>query len=454
MLVREPDAVLIIGGGLCAAVVADRLAEAGVRFRLVCPPQGPSIERIPRQGPIGRSRHLGLALGWADGLGGTTNLWGGQLWPWEASDHGPGWPDWIGSLSPQYRSVANLLDPGGSRIHPTTLDGAPKTGQRWPELSSAFNLRTSSWLPMKRRSVQPLLQKLLRRHADAFVPGVARRLDTDGERTLVHVDQVGTSLAFEARAVVVAAGTLGTLDLLANSRADRKDWPALGTGVVDHTSFLVGSIRSQDPRALLALADRYEGGRRLTPKLIFRDAPSGRRAYAHFRPIRPTGGTPDIASWGQAARSSLTSLGSRRRPAPFGFELRVDVEQLVSDGHRFVIEGDERYLDWDVTEAERTLAGRVAQQVLRDVGDIVPGALTVETNPPDCGRDIFHLMGGASLGMGDTDAVVLPDLRLHGMPHVSIVGLSTFPEAGVANPSFLAAAIARRVADRLVDEMS
>lgn len=453
MVAADPGGVLVVGGGLCAAVVAHRLDRAGVPFRLLCPDDTPAIHRVPLQAASGHVRHRGLALGWADGLGGTTNLWGGQLWPWEPDDHGPGWPDWVRSLDRHYRSVARLLDPsrGCAELHAAATRGASDAARLWPELASRFEVRASSWLPRRHRSVRPSLRRSLRR-SGALLSGWAREVACDEGGAVVSVDASDGGHELRASTVVIAAGTLGTVALLARSRQADGAWPALGRGMVDHTSFHVGTLRAPDrPRLLTQLTDRFDGGRRRSPKLVFRDDATGRRAYVHVRPARPVR-APGLASSGEAARAVLEAVGSRRFPAPFGLEVRVDVEQLVVDGHRVDVSGDPPRLVWDVVDAERTMAAAIGRDVLQAFAAVIPGRTSTEWHGTSHVSDIYHLMGGARIGDRPDDGVVTSELRLHGMPRVAVAGLSVFPEAGVANPSFLAAAMADRLATQIVEE--
>lgn len=456
MVAHDPGGVLIIGGGLCAAVVAHRLVDAGVPVRVLCPDDEPAIDRVLRQAAIGSARHRGLATGWADGVGGTTRLWGGQLWPWAPDDHGSGWPEWVRSLDHHYEAVARLLDssPRSAALHAPSVTENVDVRRLWPELAEAFELRSSSWLPRRRRSVGPIMRRLLRHRPGSLVTGHASRVEIDGARAVVTVDGPVGSREIPASTVVIAAGTLGTLDLLRRSRSAEGIWPALGAGMVDHTSFHLGTIRARDePRLLSKFADRFDGGRRRTPKLVFRDATSGRRAYAHLRPARPDRHTLRSAAAPSAVSAALASVAGRRLPAPLGLEVRVDVEQLTSDGHHVDFGEDPPRLVWDVTDAERAMASQVGQKVLDGLGALADGDVVVQATRPSTGEDIYHLMGGARLG-DDADGVVTAQLRLTGMPQVAVVGLSVFPEAGVANPSYLAASMASWLADQIVSERS
>ena len=61
-------------------------------------------------------------------------------------------------------------------------------------------------------------------------------------------------------------------------------------------------------------------------------------------------------------------------------------------------------------------------------------------------RDTNHMMGGARFGASAAEGVVDQRSALHDAPDVLVLGASSFPTGGVANPTMTAAAFALRAA--------
>jgi len=65
--------------------------------------------------------------------------------------------------------------------------------------------------------------------------------------------------------------------------------------------------------------------------------------------------------------------------------------------------------------------------------------------------DGFHQIGLTRMGDDPRDSVVDRDCRVHGVDNLHIASSSVFPTSGQANPTFLAVALAFRLADRLAN---
>jgi choline dehydrogenase-like flavoprotein len=67
--------------------------------------------------------------------------------------------------------------------------------------------------------------------------------------------------------------------------------------------------------------------------------------------------------------------------------------------------------------------------------------------------DMKHPSGTTRMSEDPRRGVVDRDCRVHGVTNLYVVGSSTFPTVGYANPTFLIVALALRLADRLRDEV-
>jgi choline dehydrogenase-like flavoprotein len=64
-------------------------------------------------------------------------------------------------------------------------------------------------------------------------------------------------------------------------------------------------------------------------------------------------------------------------------------------------------------------------------------------------QDTYHPAGSTRMGADATDSVVDSHGRVHGLDNAFVVGSSTFPGIGAANPTLTIVAMALRLAERL-----
>ena len=90
----------------------------------------------------------------------------------------------------------------------------------------------------------------------------------------------------------------------------------------------------------------------------------------------------------------------------------------------------------------------VAKKDISELSDALFGGVT---NIPENTKflDSSHLMGGTRIGINYEDSVVDPNLRVHKTRNLYIVGSSTFPCFGVANPTLHILAQALWLSDRI-----
>ena len=65
--------------------------------------------------------------------------------------------------------------------------------------------------------------------------------------------------------------------------------------------------------------------------------------------------------------------------------------------------------------------------------------------------DGYHQIGTTRMGTNGAQAVVDSDCRVHGLKNLYIAGTSVFPTSGQAHPTFMAVALAARLADHLAN---
>jgi choline dehydrogenase-like flavoprotein len=279
-----PHDVVIVGGGTVALLLAVLLERQGQRV-LVLESGGGGFETLAQElndaTVIGRP-HTGIAVARGRALGGTSNLWGGQLTGFVPSDFearagvsDAPWPITYEDLLPWYEAVAREL-----RLADVLDESTPQAhrlfGDRYPDIPG-FTLFLTRWLkePAMARYFRERLQNapgltvLLHAHATGL------NLAPDGERiTSVRVARPdGTATALHGQRFVLANGTIEIARLLLACAAEQPQvpWagnPWVGAGFQDHLEMRGGRVHLLDkPRFLRTFQNIVLGGHKYQPKL-------------------------------------------------------------------------------------------------------------------------------------------------------------------------------------------
>jgi choline dehydrogenase-like flavoprotein len=279
-----PHDVVIVGGGTVALLLAVLLVRLGQRV-MVLETGGGSFEAPAQElndaSVIGRA-HTGISVARGRALGGTSNLWGGQLTGFVPSDFearegvsDAPWPIRFEDLLPWYDAVASEL-----RLADVLDETSPQAhqlfGDQYPDIPG-FTLFLTRWLKepamarffRERLQNAPGLSVLLHAHATGL------ELTPDGRRiTAMRVARPdGTTTAIHGDRFVLANGTIEIARLLLASAAEhpRAPWagnPWVGAGFQDHLEMRGGRVHLLDkPRFLRTFQNIVLDGHKYQPKL-------------------------------------------------------------------------------------------------------------------------------------------------------------------------------------------
>lgn len=473
-----PD-VAVIGGGALGLYMVKRLSDRGMHPLLIEPPQNSllSLRRAVRDA-TGGSKHVGVYEGWLPGLGGTTQIWGGQLWPWELSDFevpvgstALRWPPAaISDVMANYMHVLRQL--GLSTAHEEAHSGLLSRAQLNGALREG-RVRHSTW--MSRRQRQFAVNEHLSRGRDRVSLCHLRvsSVEPTGRGWLIRgVDSHGSPAQVAVPQMVLAAGTLWNFGIAAQSPA--LAGADLGHGFMDHVSTPVAQFAVENLRRFLRTSSPILHRTVLaSPRLIppERTSSVGVPGYGHWEVQSPEWlplteakqllATRKAAEARRVARglqghvletgaSVLTATMTRRRPVFPGASvvLRVDVEQRPSPMNRleFDAQAGQVVVNWSIGSAERAATRRIASSLLGDL-DMEAAGLRFERLLDEEPRDIFHMMGGLPLG----GTVVNASGALRAGRGGYVVGPATFPSGGLANPTLTALALAEATSERIAN---
>jgi len=506
--------VVIVGGGTVALLLAVLLERQGQRV-LVLESGGGGFE-TPSQAlndatVVGRA-HNGIAVARGRALGGTSNLWGGQLTGFVPSDFearagvsDAPWPITYDELQPWYEAVARelrlaeALDEHTPRAHKLFGDGFPDI--------PGFTLFLTRWLKEpalarffgERLRQSPRLTVLLHAHAtgldlapDGERIAAVRVARPDGSATTVHGDRI-----------VLANGTIEIARLLLACAAQQPQapWagnPWVGAGFQDHLELRGGRVHPLDkPRFLRTFQNIVLGGHKYQPKLRLNTGAASAdpslnvtgyfafessvaehlqhlkvMARSLMRGAVPRQGLGDVLRHVRGMGSAWVPMVVQylrhhriHNPADRGVWLVMHAEQVPRDDSRITLDPQRRdrfgmplaALDWRIGgQAEvRAMAAfvRRASDGLQAAGlarvEIDPLLDGEDPRALDQATDTYHQCGGARMGHHPRDGVVDSELRVFGTSNLYVAGAAVFRTSSYANPTFTALALTARLAERL-----
>lgn len=498
--------VVIVGSGAVGLFLGVLLARSGVRTlvleagdRTLGGFAGTTFESVGR-------RHQGIQISRSRSLGGTTNLWGGQLvelmpadlqqrsWP-----TGEAWPICYEELASCFRETYEALGVPRGIIQDAAV--WERLGMARPHLGHGLEVFLTRWMRV------PNLAVLFSREIEAdpnllvatnsTVQGFA--FDENRIDAVDVCDGMGGRVRVRGQRIVLAAGTIENVRLLLHG-ATAVDCPwrqnkMVGRRFQDH---LGGRIADIKPRAmrdfsrafatLVVMGDKLQPKIRTTNDVVFEPGRLNIQAMMAF----DSSVAENLVFLKQFVKAALYSrrIGSLRSllknsiacsryllplvwnyavqhrlliPGSAKISLHVQSETVPLDESRIMIDPSCRdnyglpkvLLDWRVGQLElpqiKEFAERVAS-ALSPIADvkIVPELAAGQAEFLDKLYDTGHQAGGCIMGESPETGVVDRDLRVFGTRNLFVLGASVFPSSGNANTTFSALALAMRLRNHLI----
>lgn len=503
------DAVVVVGSGAAGIPLSLSLADAGRPVILLesggdITESGSSSEADDLNAGAMLGHPVSVATGRARILGGTTRLWHGQCMrlhdidvddrPWIPSG---GWPIRLAELDKHYADAEVWLGVSQAVGHDRPSSRRRMPALPWNPALLLEDFTEYSQSPDLGRRYHARLAQHQRLwvvlHATA-----GRILVEEGRTVGIEVHSAhAPARTVPSDTVVLAAGAIENARLLMLSDADGI---GLGTGrwhtgrwLQDHP--VIGTAQVVSDRWRL-MQERYSAfhrrGRKFFPKL--RLSPDVQRAeelldatavfdheYADsqldaVRRLVEAGRDRTLTAETKTdlrravtapvplARSAWSRMtrGVVASSQPKSVRLQLWLEQAPSSAS--VIRLDDvtdvfglrrPLLDWRLGDQEILTSRRFTEIITAEMTRL--GLGDVHPLPPmqddDAWRqavtDGFHPAGTARMSKDPTDGVVDPDLQVHGVEGLFVVGSSAFRTSGYANPTLTITALALRLAERL-----
>lgn len=506
---RSGRHAVIIGAGTIGLYLAKLLLEKGLRVTIVEAGDA-SLGSFSTDAfrNVGKP-HQGTRIGRSRSIGGTSNVWGGQLVEFVPADfrgrpwlRNTAWPVGADELAPFVQRAFERLGietaaQNDDTVWQSRLGGTPRFTDD-VEIFLTRWMKTPSMAVMYADDIHsnPRMALLADHTAIGF-----QAQDTHITGVVVRTPD-GDTANLKGNFVVVAAGTVESVRLLMAAQLDPAwscPWQAnrmLGMRFQDHLGGRIGTVTPLDKRRIFRVFSTvYWNGHKFQPKLRVTESAClanrllGAQGIMCFESSatehlvflkqflkaaihsRRLSGIGDFLRHAVACARHLpplmwTYIKEHRMFVPFDSQvvLNVQAEQSPIDASRITIDPSRRdrfglpqaVIDWRVTGEELPTILDLARRCGRALEAAGLGRLTIEPDllalkPSflDTLHDTYHTAGGAIMGVDEKSGVVDRDLRVFGTTNLYVASAATFPTSSSANVTFTALAFATRLADHL-----
>ena len=501
--------IVIVGAGAVGLYTASQLAARG--YSVVVIEAGDShLGNFAAESytSIGRP-HTGIKLGRSRTLGGTTNLWGGQLVEFQPIDFqgrdwlpGSKWPVLYDEIAPYYEmTYRNLAIPPEFIRDADVWRGISCTP---PDLGPEFEVFFTRWLgvpnfaEMFARDIQthPRMSVLTGHTAVGF-RGTGGRIEA-----VRVVDAKGQSHWIHCETIILSAGTIENTRLLLHSAQDpawHAPWcgnPNIGRCFQDHLGGRIASFQPADkPKFFAMFSNVVYSGRKFQPKIRMREDVQVKlrlyntqvffafesevsehmvylkqflRAALYNRKLTGIGDmfrnafgmarhliplmwkyVWDHRIFVPSTAKILMHVQAEHAPCP---ESRITIDESAHDANGL----PRVVLNWQLGGDELRSLREFAIQIRSTLQSAGIGQLNIDEDLLALNQDFlstlgdtYHHAGGINMAASEQDGVVDRNLRVFGTENLYVAGACVFPSTSNANTTFTALTFATRLVDHL-----
>ncbi len=503
---------VVIGSGAVGLYAASELLKRGRDVVVVeagstelgrFEPESYRSVGIPNEGvKIGRSRTLG----------GTTNLWGGQLVEFMPIDFGgrewmPGskWPVSYEEIAAFYRQTYANLGYEGATLDDDAVWKSVSSAR--PRMGDEFEAFLTRWLKFPNFAIYFDKQIQTNEKLQVLAEHTAVGFRGNGEAiTGVQVrDRKGNMHVIEGDTFIMGAGTVETSRLLLHAAAD-EGWACpwrgntnVGAYFQDHFGGMIGTLQPTSTKVFFKnFCSIAKGGHKYTPrfrlrnKILERDKILNIYAMVAFE----SSASEHLVYLKQFLKAALYSrritgivslfrnaAGSIKYLVPLMWAyvwdhrifvpstskvtLRIQGEQFPVEKSRITIDPSYKdsngmprvIVDWQMSGAEQASIREFATRAAKALEDAGLAKLKINEdllamNPKFMGTLVAttHQCGGAFMCNSPADGVVDRNLRVFGTKNLYVGGSCTFRTVSCANTTFTAVTFVTRLVRHLCSE--
>ncbi|HET6142068.1 MAG TPA: GMC oxidoreductase [Candidatus Acidoferrales bacterium] len=500
---------IIIGSGAVGLYAGSELAKRGRRV-LVIESGGAHLGgfAVESHASVGVP-HDGISVGRSRSLGGTTNLWGGQLVEFQPVDFngrdwlpGSAWPVKYEEIAPFYAKAYQNL---GLPPETHSDDGVWKSvSATRPAIGEDFEVFLTRWLKIPSFAIIFGKQYESSESFSVLTGYTAIGFEASGERiTCVRVvDAAGKHHTISGGTFILAAGTIENSRLLLSAAAD-DSWPCpwrknqnIGKYFLDHLGCRAATVKPVDSRKFFdTFSTIWRGGQKYQPKFRLRNEILVRDPILNVQGLfgfessvsenlvylkqfvkaaiysRKIDNLRDVLKNVSACSKYLVPLMWRYVrdhrvfvPSASKISLLIQAEQapIAESCIRLDRSVKDAYglpraiLDWRLGGNEQTSIAeftRRADMALQRASlatlEIDSALQAMDPRFVNTAKDTYHQAGGTVMGDSESDGVVDRNLKVFGTQNFYVGGASTFRTVSNANTTFTALAFTTRLIEHL-----
>jgi choline dehydrogenase-like flavoprotein len=505
----NPDCIVVIGGGTAGLYAARELVRKGKEVLVI----ESGSEALGNFAPetydsVGKT-HEGIRIGRSRSLGGTSNLWGGQLVEFQPIDFigrewlsDSKWPVTYEEVAAYHRQTYENLG-----IGPEFQDDSAvlkQAGVSDPKFNNGLELFLTRWLKIPSMAVAYAEEIRSSERLKVLLEHSVTGFEFEGG-TISGVRIVGPKggqQILRGRTFILACGTFEITRLLlhvASSDCGMCPWGNnrnIGRYFQDHLIGRVASVEIHDRKRFFnTFSTIVRAGQKFQPKLRLQDAALRserilnlygmmafessvsenlvylkqflkaaifsrridglsdlfRNLLACWKHLLPLMWKYVVANRVFVPSTSKVSLHIQsEQPAMPESRISIDLQVMDHLGMPKVI------LDWrtgseelpSILDFARRVDGAFRESGMAELR-IEEGLENGDEAFLDTLRDNYHQVGGARMGFSEEDGVVDRDLKVFGTDNLYVVGASTFRTSGNANTTFTALTLATRLVEQL-----
>jgi len=501
--------VVVIGAGAVGLYAASQLAARG-RHVVVIESGDSHLGSFPAESytTVGRP-HTGIRLGRSRSLGGTTNLWGGQLVEFQPIDFdgrawmpGSKWPVRYDEIAPYYKPTYQNL---GMPMHLLDDDEVWRgVSCNRPDLGPEFEVFFTRW--MGTPNFAELFARQIQTDEKIFVLTGFTAVGFRGNGPRLEAVRVtndkGQTHWIEADTIILAAGTIENSRLLLHTAQD-PGWHApwagnqnIGRFFQDHLGGNIASFEPANKREFFKMfANIVYAGYKFQPKIRMENEVQTRQQLYNTQVFFAFESeiSEHMVYLKQFMRAALynrkisgirdlfrNALGMARYLVPLMWKyvwdhrvfvphtaktlMHVQAEHAPLAESRITIDSSAAdsfglarvVLDWRLAGNELASLREFAIQIRDALQSSGIGQLKIDEdllslNPQFLSKlgDTYHQAGGTNMAASEQDGVVDKNLRVFGTDNLYVIGASVFPTTSNANTTFTALAFTTRLIDYL-----
>jgi len=503
---------VVIGSGAIGLYAASELVKRGQRV-LVLESGGVHLGSFSSQSydSVGLP-HDGIKVARSRSLGGTTNLWGGQMVEFQPVDFagrdwlpGSAWPVNYEEIAPFYRETYENFGIVGEAQNDDAV-WTSVSAER-PQLGDEFEVFFTRWLQIPSFAILFAKQYKSSEKFSVLVGHTVVGFEGAGGRiTGVRVmDAGGKHHTIAGETFILAAGTIENARLLLHGAAD-ESWECpwrqnqnIGAYFLDHLGGKVATVQPNDTRTFFnTFCTIWRGGHKYQPKFRLRNNVLGRdrilniqgafgfessvsenlvylkqfvKAAVYSRQVKGLGDLfKNVAACSKylvplmwryvrdnrifVPSGSKISLLIQAEQGPMA-ESRIRLDRSVTDAYGL----PRVVLEWRLSGHELASIAefvRRAEEALRATGlaniTIDPDLKALDPKFMSTMHDTYHQAGGTVMGTSEQDGVVDRNLKVFGTTNLYVGGASTFRTVSNANTTFTALAFMTRLVRHLCSE--